>query len=49
MCRGLSRIDATHLIVEGFVDPLIEQVPISGLREAVRQEIRARVSVLKAQ
>ncbi len=49
MCRGLSRIDATHLIVEGFVDPLIEQVPISGLREAVRQEIRARVSMLQAQ
>jgi Fe-S cluster assembly protein SufD len=49
MCRGLSRIDATHLIVEGFVDPLIEQVPITGLREALRQEIQARVSVLQAQ
>jgi Fe-S cluster assembly protein SufD len=46
MCRGLSRIEATHLIVEGFVDPLIEQVPISGLKEAVRQEIQQRVSVL---
>jgi Fe-S cluster assembly protein SufD len=49
MCRGLSRIEATHLIVEGFVDPLIEQVPITGLREALRQEIQARVSVLQAQ
>ncbi len=49
MCRGLSRIDATHLIVEGFVDPLIEQVPIIGLREAVRQEIQERVSVLDAE
>jgi Fe-S cluster assembly protein SufD len=48
MCRGLSRIEATHLIVEGFVDPLVEQVPITGLREALRQEIRARVSVLAA-
>jgi Fe-S cluster assembly protein SufD len=48
MCRGLSRIEATHLIVEGFIDPLIEQVPITGLREALRQEIRARVSVLQA-
>jgi Fe-S cluster assembly protein SufD len=48
MCRGLSRIEATHLIVEGFVDPLIEQVPITGLREALRQEIQARVSVLQA-
>ncbi|MGO8950390.1 MAG: Fe-S cluster assembly protein SufD [Ktedonobacterales bacterium] len=49
MCRGLSRIDATHLIVEGFVDPLIEQVPIAGLREALRQDVAARVSVLQAQ
>jgi Fe-S cluster assembly protein SufD len=48
MCRGLSRIEATHLIVEGFVDPLIEQVPIPGLREALRQEIQERVSVLQA-
>ena len=24
MCRGLSRTYATHLIVEGFVDPLVE-------------------------
>jgi Fe-S cluster assembly scaffold protein SufB len=48
MCRGLSRLDATHLIVEGFVDPLIEQVPIPGLREALRREIAARVSALQA-
>lgn len=44
MCRGLNRTDATHLIVEGFVDPLVEQVPIAGLREALRQEIQARVN-----
>ena len=49
MCRGLSRLDATHLIVEGFVDPLIEQVPIAGLREALRREVAARVSTLQAQ
>src|SRR5215469_14768995 len=48
MCRGLSRIEATHLIVEGFVDPLIGQVPIPGLREALRHEIQRRVSVLQA-
>ena len=48
MCRGLSRIEATHLIVEGFVDPLIEQVPIPGLREALRYEIQRRVSALQA-
>jgi Fe-S cluster assembly protein SufD len=48
MCRGLSRTSATHLIVEGFVDPLIGQVPIPGLREALRHEIQRRVSALQA-
>jgi Fe-S cluster assembly protein SufD len=43
MCRGLSRAEATQLIVEGFVDPLVEAVPILGLREALRQEIQGRV------
>ena len=43
MCRGLTRVDATRLIVEGFVDPLVAQVPVAGLRDALRREISARV------
>lgn len=43
MCRGLTREEATRLIVEGFVDPQIEELPIAGLREALRREIGARV------
>jgi Fe-S cluster assembly protein SufD len=43
MCRGLTREDATQLIVEGFVDPLIEEVPIAGLRSTLRQVISTRV------
>jgi Fe-S cluster assembly protein SufD len=48
MCRGLSRLDATHLIVEGFVDPIINEAPIASLRDSLRQEIRARVSTVEA-
>jgi Fe-S cluster assembly protein SufD len=44
MCRGLSRIEATHLIVEGFIDPIIEQAPIASLRASLREEISERVS-----
>lgn len=44
MCRGLTHADATRLIVEGFVDPLVEAVPIAGLRDALREEIQARVN-----
>lgn len=43
MCRGLTRLDATRLIVEGFVDPLVAEVPVTGLRDALRREISARV------
>ncbi|HEX6541009.1 MAG TPA: Fe-S cluster assembly protein SufD [Ktedonobacterales bacterium] len=43
MCRGLTRVDATRLIVEGFVDPLVAAVPVEGLRDALRREISARV------
>ncbi|HEU5346842.1 MAG TPA: Fe-S cluster assembly protein SufD [Ktedonobacterales bacterium] len=48
MCRGLSRLDATHLIVEGFVDPIINEAPIASLRDSLRQEIRDRVSTVEA-
>ncbi len=48
MCRGLSRLDATHLIVEGFVDPIINEAPIASLRDSLRQEIRERVSTVEA-
>ena len=44
MCRGLTRIDATRLIVEGFVDPIVEKVPVQALRESLRAEIQQRVS-----
>jgi Fe-S cluster assembly protein SufD len=45
MCRGLTRSEATRLIVEGFVDPQIEELKIPGLRESLRREIGARVDV----
>lgn len=44
MCRGLTRTDATRLIVEGYVDPVLAEVPIPSLREALRAEVQARVS-----
>jgi Fe-S cluster assembly protein SufD len=43
MCRGLSRLEATRLIVEGFVDPLVAETPVAGLRDSLRREISARV------
>ena len=45
MCRGLTRAEATRLIVEGFVDPQIEELPLAGLRASLRREIEARVGM----
>jgi Fe-S cluster assembly protein SufD len=47
MCRGLSRTAATRLIVEGFVDPIIAQVPIATLRDSLRREVQERVSAVE--
>ena len=46
MCRGLPRVDATRLIVEGFVDPVLEAIPIPSLREGLRREVQDRVSAV---
>jgi Fe-S cluster assembly protein SufD len=43
MTRGLTRLDATRLIVEGFVDPLIAEIPMASVRETLRREIQTRV------
>ncbi|HEV8191683.1 MAG TPA: Fe-S cluster assembly protein SufD [Ktedonobacterales bacterium] len=44
MTRGLNRLEATQLIVEGFVDPLVAEVPIPSVREELRREIQRRVT-----
>jgi Fe-S cluster assembly protein SufD len=46
MCRGLDRTEATRLIVEGFVDPVLQAVPIPSLRDALRREVQERVRVV---
>jgi Fe-S cluster assembly protein SufD len=47
MCRGLTRTAATRLIVEGFVAPILDQIPIEALREALRAEVQERVSAVE--
>ncbi|HET6404857.1 MAG TPA: SufD family Fe-S cluster assembly protein [Candidatus Thermoplasmatota archaeon] len=41
--RGFSEIAAKRLIVEGFFEPLLEKVPLDGVREEVRQAIVGRL------
>lgn len=39
MTRGISRQAAERLIVMGFVEPIIQQVPVAALQERLRNEI----------
>jgi Fe-S cluster assembly protein SufD len=42
--RGIPRSDAVHLIVEGFFEPLLEQIPLPGLRERVRATVERKIA-----
>jgi Fe-S cluster assembly protein SufD len=41
--RGLARPDAVRLIVEGFFEPLLERIPLPGIRERLRASVEARI------
>jgi Fe-S cluster assembly protein SufD len=49
MCRGLSRAEATQMIVEGFLDVLIDAVPLASVQESLRAEITARVAKISVE
>jgi Fe-S cluster assembly protein SufD len=39
MSRGVPRPMAERLVVMGFIEPIIQQVPFEPLQERLRQEI----------
>jgi Fe-S cluster assembly protein SufD len=39
MARGISRVDAERLIVEGFFDPIMLRIPFEGVRSRFQQSI----------
>ncbi len=43
MSRGLGSRDAAKLVVEGFFEPLLKQIPFEGLTEDLRHTIRAEM------
>lgn len=44
MSRAIPRSDAIRLVVEGFFEPLLEQVPLPGLRERVRATVERKIA-----
>lgn len=43
MGRGLSEMEATRLIVHGFLAPVIDTIPVGALREAVWAEVERKI------
>ncbi|MBI2659014.1 SufD family Fe-S cluster assembly protein, partial [Candidatus Woesearchaeota archaeon] len=40
MARGLSRVEAEKLIVEGFFEPVIQKIPMEELKEKIREMVK---------
>lgn len=44
MARGLSRRDAERMIVDGFFEPLVNRIPLEGVRERLQAAIDEKMS-----
>jgi Fe-S cluster assembly protein SufD len=43
MSRGLPRLEAQRLIVEGFFVPVLDRIPLESVREQLRQVIQRKI------
>lgn len=47
MARGIPRVDAERLIVEGFFDPIMQRIPFEGVRERFQSAISEKMGLYK--
>ena len=47
MSRGLERVESEQLIVGGFFEPVLQEMPLESMRELVRAEIQHKVELPK--
>jgi Fe-S cluster assembly protein SufD len=43
MARGLSRAEATKLIVNGFFEPVVARIPLEGVRDRLWTAIERKM------
>ncbi|HYM80444.1 MAG TPA: Fe-S cluster assembly protein SufD [Candidatus Limnocylindria bacterium] len=43
MARGLTRLQSQRLIVEGFFVPVLDRIPLEGVRDQLRQVIERKI------
>ncbi len=45
MARGIPRVAAERLLVEGFFDPLMQKIPLESIREELNQAIQTKIGM----
>ena len=45
MCRGLSRYEAMHVIVEGFFAEVYDRIPVELVQETLRQAVERKLGI----
>lgn len=45
MCRGLSRYEAMHIIVEGFFAEIYDRIPVELVRETLSQAVEKKLGI----
>jgi Fe-S cluster assembly protein SufD len=45
MCRGLSRYEAMHMIVEGFFAEVYDRIPVEIVRETLSQAVERKLGI----
>ncbi len=43
--RGIPKVEAERLIVEGFFDPIMQRIPFEGVRERFQESIQNKMAV----
>ncbi len=45
MCRGISRSEAMHVIVEGFFQRVFDRIPVELVRETLNQAVQKKLGI----
>jgi Fe-S cluster assembly protein SufD len=43
MARGIPKVEAEKVIVEGFFDPLMQKIPLESIRNELAQAIKTKI------
>ena len=45
MCRGMTRSEAMHMIVEGFFQRVYDRIPVEIVRETLGQAVERKLGI----